>query len=73
MRRHSERFGYELGRFLAPIASAINGDIVAVAGGGLTSFSRFAPSIRAQLAVPVAPARLGRWAALIGPVALTTP
>ncbi len=68
----AEQFGTDLGEFLAPIASAIDADIVVVGGGGLASFSQFAPSLRAQLAVPVAAAQLDRWSPLIGAVALTS-
>jgi glucokinase len=67
-----EAFGTELGQFLAPIVAAIDADIVIVGGGGLTSFNQFAPSLQAELAVPVAAAQLDRWAPLIGAVALTT-
>ena len=64
-------FGADLGKFIAPIVTAIGADIVVVGGGGLASFDRFATAMRAQLSVPVLPAQLDRWAPLIGAVALS--
>ncbi|HUF97615.1 MAG TPA: hypothetical protein VMM60_05745, partial [Ilumatobacter sp.] len=60
----------DLGEFLAPIVTAIDANLVVVGGGGLASFEHFAPAMRNQLDVPVVPAKLDRWAPLIGAVAL---
>ncbi|HWL45087.1 MAG TPA: ROK family protein [Ilumatobacter sp.] len=65
------RFGAELADLLDPIVAAAGADIVVVGGGGAGSFAHIADAMRQRLPVPVEPARLGPWAALLGATHLT--
>jgi glucokinase len=62
----ADRFGRALGRFLAPVVQAAAADVVVVGGGGAGSFDHIAAALQSELAVPVARAALGPWAALLG-------
>lgn len=63
-------FGSLLAEFLRPVVATLGAEIVVVGGGGTGSIADFGPALRAGLAVPVEPARLDRWAPIIGGAAI---
>ena len=66
-------YGTEMGTFLTPVVNAVAADVLVVGGGGIASFDRFGPALRAALPIPVEVARLDRAAPLIGAAHLCFP
>jgi glucokinase len=67
------RWGTRFGAFLAGHAAVLGVDRVLVGGGGSGAFDLFGPALASELAVPVAPAPLGRDGPVVGAALLAHP